>query len=732
MRTLDAEVTDSRATKRRRKIRSCYNCRKRKLHCDQVAPACGRCVKAGQAADCLYLEDDPASQPSQLDTRNATSTNEPPPSQPQSANRTTPDHDPQSKLRTQEKRITNLETSLEQMREALLQSETLRNRSSRSYVLATPPEATPNASPHAIEPHHKPARYQESILLKGKSFKTRFFGPTYAETAVAYIPEMTILSKDILKTHPILGKLRQDLSAFHRERIAPVSTETDLVSLLPDKADADELVRLYLDHYESVYHIIHVPTFQNEYEKMWSEPLGQARPHFVALVVLMTATARCVRARDPWLYIANSSAERELALAAANVCETWVDTQSMKKVTITDFQVRFLINLVRIVNGSRFKRTWTATGELLRICMAAGLHIDMAPLANSGSTTLLDQEMRRRIWYAVVELELQASLSRGMISTPWPQQSDCSLPLNINDEDSSEDGPSVPRPHSEFTTASYLSVASETVVLRHSLNTAFNDARQTISFEDAGRYTEQIRTCLQEIHQWDSKDSAVPHALLSITLRQYLLILHSYRYRTSNDQSEKDYSGMQVIENARKIVNTHKQLSKSDRYAVQSLCPVLVQAVLAMSYLITAADPRAESAVSDYTSQIASEIVSDAVKMMVEKVYRLGNGQQELWVVLVANALLKIKRDPDGRSSYMQEAAEGMSRPYGKILACQSSASLTGTSIDGILDQPSEVLQQMPGSTAVDWPASLAADQSAVWNFEDWPFDDWTFDHIQV
>lgn len=80
----------------------------------------------------------------------------------------------------------------------------------------------------------------------------------------------------------------------------------------------------------------------------------------------------------------------------------------------------------------------------------------------------------------------------------------------------------------------------------------------------------------------------------------------------------------------------------------------------------------------------------------------------------------------------MQEAAEGMSRPYGKILACQSSASLTGTSIDGILDQPSEVLQQMPGSTAVDWPASLAADQSAVWNFEDWPFDDWTFDHIQV
>lgn len=43
--------------KRRRKVLSCYDCRRRKLQCDRVMPACGRCVKAGQESSCVYSED---------------------------------------------------------------------------------------------------------------------------------------------------------------------------------------------------------------------------------------------------------------------------------------------------------------------------------------------------------------------------------------------------------------------------------------------------------------------------------------------------------------------------------------------------------------------------------------------------------------------------------------------------------------------------------------------------
>jgi len=34
--------------KRRRKVLSCFTCRRRKLQCDRVSPTCGRCKSAGQ------------------------------------------------------------------------------------------------------------------------------------------------------------------------------------------------------------------------------------------------------------------------------------------------------------------------------------------------------------------------------------------------------------------------------------------------------------------------------------------------------------------------------------------------------------------------------------------------------------------------------------------------------------------------------------------------------------
>ena len=40
--------------KRRRKALSCYDCRRRKLRCDREYPCCGRCRKGGQADSCIY------------------------------------------------------------------------------------------------------------------------------------------------------------------------------------------------------------------------------------------------------------------------------------------------------------------------------------------------------------------------------------------------------------------------------------------------------------------------------------------------------------------------------------------------------------------------------------------------------------------------------------------------------------------------------------------------------
>lgn len=40
--------------RRNGKLQSCESCRKSKLRCDHVVPACGRCVKRGKASQCFY------------------------------------------------------------------------------------------------------------------------------------------------------------------------------------------------------------------------------------------------------------------------------------------------------------------------------------------------------------------------------------------------------------------------------------------------------------------------------------------------------------------------------------------------------------------------------------------------------------------------------------------------------------------------------------------------------
>jgi hypothetical protein len=295
------------------------------------------------------------------------------------------------------------------------------------------------------------------MLLRGKSFKTQFHGITHPGSLIAYIPELSTFTKETFERIPGLMRIRQDMKALedrtpYMTAVSHPVTNADLRSLLPSRAETDELVQLYLDNYDSIYHIIHLPSFQREYNDMWMD-MQQVRGHFLALVLMMMATAQCLQTTEPWLYTASSSTAREKAISTIAMCEKWLESQSQKHVICADFQLRFLLNLAKVVNALKFKRTWTDAGTMLRFFMAAGLHRNPDLLRKP--TSALDKEMRRRLWAAASEFELQAAFGRGMISAPFPQQSDCPPPVNVHDEDIEPDSDNTPssRPLNEFTTS---------------------------------------------------------------------------------------------------------------------------------------------------------------------------------------------------------------------------------------------------------------------------------------
>lgn len=730
-RSRSPETLQSIERKRRRKVLSCYDCRRRKLQCDRAMPACSRCTKSGHAASCLYL-DEPTDTPTRPDgeahvadaTKGMFDAHMSRPIQAAVSPRET-----LSRLEYQDRRIKQLEAALAQASSNQPSVPAQRMQTSRLPL-------SPESMAAAVELGAY-VNDRESMLLRGKSFKTQFYGTTHPGGLIAHIPELNSFTKETFERFPALSRIRQDLESLEDRTVyagskTQITTGEGLRALLPSKEDSDRLIKLYMENWGSVYHVLHLPSFWKEYGELWTD-VASARPHFVATVLLMIASAHCLASAQPWLYKANSSSAREKAITYITACEDWLRDQSQKHVNCADFQIRFLLLLARQTSVHKSKRLWTDTGLYLRFCMSAGLHRN--PDLIRKKTSALDKELRRRMWAAAVEWELQAAFDRGMISSPWQLQADCPAPSNIQDDDVDEYAERIPASKSlrDFTTSSYLILTSESAVLRQTLNTTLNSIRHTLSFDDVKRYTDDLEAQLANIPGWTDTAADVPKALLSLRLRQYMLALHDRQTRQAETKVERSFSRMIIMDTATRIIDTHRALINRGCHALEVLCHDQLRAALSICHVATAVDVRAESAISTFLENQASRVMDEAIEMLTDKVLRFGREQRMLWIALAAHGYAKAKRDPEQRTAYMQEAVDKITRPYYKIMACQEDAPAGPTEApseklrDRNADMPSGVPEYSPSAEGhsrqtdlldINDPAIIDWDEIAAWTFD--------------
>lgn len=403
------------------------------------------------------------------------------------------------------------------------------------------------------------------MLLRGKSFKTQFHGATHVGALIAYVPELAKFTKVTFETFPAFARIRHDMKSLENRTVyagtePTLTKDEDLKSLLASREETDHLTDLYLDNYDTVYHILHVPTFRQDYSEMWTDP-NAARPHVIALVLSMIACSRLlVTTSAPWLYTGNRSKVRECAITIIRVVEDWIQSKSEKHVTILDFQIRFILLLAKRITVRKAKRQWTEANRFLNFGISAGLQRNPDFLRKP--TPSADKEMRKRMWAAACEFELQMAFERGMVSSSWPPQSDCPPPSNLGDDDFEMSTEHLPPPKStqHFTGTSWLKVSHETLSLRLSLNTALNNIRQPLSIDDGKRYTEEIEAHLKALPAWTGTTSDGPRAVLEVNLQQYTLAIHNRRLRSSSSLVERNFSRLSLLENSTKIVDIFKSL----------------------------------------------------------------------------------------------------------------------------------------------------------------------------
>ena len=204
---------------------------------------------------------------------------------------------------------------------------------------------------------------------------------------------------DMIVQHQGLEMVRNELrknkiKGCGQEDSLPTDDRT-LISLMPQRELADQLVQIYIDNIESTYRILHLPSFWEEYSIFWNSP-QKGRPAFIAIVLLVLASTYCIKESESSTFRGDSTLARETAILWIRTCDSWLQSQSQKHTTMAIFQIHCISFIAKQINSINRKRNWTSAGNLIRIAVSSGLHRD-ASKALSKKVSTFDQEMRRRI-----------------------------------------------------------------------------------------------------------------------------------------------------------------------------------------------------------------------------------------------------------------------------------------------------------------------------------------------
>ncbi|KAJ9616654.1 hypothetical protein H2200_000373 [Cladophialophora chaetospira] len=189
------------------------------------------------------------------------------------------------------------------------------------------------------------------------------------------------------------------------------------------------MAQSYVSHFESSFRILHIPSLWSEYTENWNRPSSTED--------VLQLKAGLVMAIGSSLYpqppddVAPSF--RSTACQWVHNAQQWLSTPTRKARLTTDgLQLQCLLVLASQVLAIGGDLAYIAIGNAVRTAIQMGLHRDPR---NFAKMSILEAEVRRRLWATILELNLQASMDAGVPPTVSLVDFDTEAPSNVNDVD---------------------------------------------------------------------------------------------------------------------------------------------------------------------------------------------------------------------------------------------------------------------------------------------------------
>lgn len=342
-----------------------------------------------------------------------------------------------------------------------------------------------------------------------------------------------------------------------REEAEDFQCMPNLLDNVPESsAEADGLVRTYMKMFESTHRILHIPSFWTEYREFWRDK-SKAAPEFVAQLLLIMAAGLLLQYQSSESFMLNkdSVAGRQTAVRWVHAVERWLSHRQRPDLTL--IRIHCLLILAKRVNAIDTDMIWTSVGTLVRLAMTMGLHRDPDYLQK---ISIFHAECRRRLWATILELDLQASMERGMPMMIGNEDYDCCPPLNINDWDVMESTEVAPSYPSNVTETSFQVALLRSLPVRLEIAKLINNLVPDPPYEEILRLDKEMAQCLQDIPhslkiETNSKvhieaGLSLPKQLLDLHIRRFLLLLHVPFAVQAGSNPRYSYSRHVCLENA--------------------------------------------------------------------------------------------------------------------------------------------------------------------------------------
>ncbi|KPI37886.1 uncharacterized protein AB675_3049 [Cyphellophora attinorum] len=349
------------------------------------------------------------------------------------------------------------------------------------------------------------------------------------------------------------------------------ATIEEILTDLPTQPICSSILSQFFNTPYSVLAIVHPEQFRVQYEKFWLAPTEEPDFIWLALLFAILSLALSIRRTNKDNAESSMPSPRTLQKRTSQCLVIGGYTTANRNVLEA---LLLHMHSSFITDNSSYLQLWLALGHTIQLAYRLAYHREPSKLQNC---SVLDAEMRRRVWMHLVQVDALGSFQIGLPSLIQNESYDTSLPGNYEFSDLEVGMTSLPPPRPlTHRTPNLYGISKAPVMAMFKKITQHVQALTPVTYEQTLALDQEMRETYSRVPaliQRRDVDKAFmdisaliwDRATVEILYLKGLIVLHRRYLRHETENPKFDISRSKCVEAALEILARQADLHQASR-----------------------------------------------------------------------------------------------------------------------------------------------------------------------